>query len=317
MTKLCGPAGQSLRQGSETGPHPCSTRPRALGDRGRRRGHSRSAAASLAILIALSLICGRSLAAEEPKQLSNDSVVTMVKAGLGTELVIAKIRQAPAVSFQLEVEDLVALKEQKIPETVIQAMLERTSAPPPAAAPPLALGGPAGSANAFESELDFQREDLGIDVIRVALARGDGLERIRILRGEMSTVAMGMAAFMDYPGLEARVRTTERRPALMVKSTTPLTGSRYFLVRLDVDDDDGVRSLKVSSYKGRLKAAFGNSRSFMEPDHDWVFEWSAEDTGNDVWKVVPAVDLEPGEYGWYADFGAGAQQSGIFDFGVD
>lgn len=264
-----------------------------------------------------SLLAGPS-GSEEAKPLSNESVVTMVKAGLGTDLVIAKIRQAPAVGFQLEVDDLVALKQQKVPETVIQAMLERTTAPPPAAAaPPLAPGGPTGSSNAFESQLEFQREELGIDVIRVALAKGDSLERIRILRGELSTVAMGMAAFMDYPGLKARVRTAERRPPLMVKSTTPLTGSRYFLVRLDVDDDDGVRSLKVSSYKGRLKAMFGNSRTAMEPDHDWVFEWSAEDTGNDVWKVVPKVDLEPGEYGWYADFGAGAQQNGIFDFGID
>jgi len=285
----------------------------------RRRGGlpHRRRALSLAIAVAFALACVAPLAAEEPKALSNEAVVTMVKAGLGADLVIAKIRQAPTVGFQLEVDDLVALKQQKVPESVIQAMLERATAPPPAAALPPALGGPAGSTNAFESQLDFQREDLGIDVIRVALAKGDNLERIRILRGELSTVAMGMAAFMDYPGVNARVRTKERRPALMVKSTTPLTGSRYFLVRLDRDDDDGVRSLKVSSYKGRLKAAFGNSRTAMEPDHDWVFEWSAEDTGNDVWKVVPAVDLEPGEYGWYADFGAGPQQNGIFDFGVD
>lgn len=256
------------------------------------------------------------LAGEETKPFTNESVVALVQAGLGNDLVIAKIRQAPKVSFQLEVEDLMALKQQKVAEEVIRAMLDRTAP----AASPLAGGsntGAGGTPNAFESQLEYQREELGMEVIRVALAKGDSLERIRILRGEMSTVAMGMAAFMDYPGLEARVRTAERRPVLMIKSTTPLTGGRYFLVRLDVDDDDGVRSLKVSSSKGRFKAMFGNSRSWMEPDHDWAFEWSAEDTGNDVWKVTPTVDLEPGEYGWYADFGTGGQGSGIFDFGID
>lgn len=317
MIKLCSSADRVLRPTSGMGDQSRRMKSPATNNSCPPHPLRRTTAASFAILLALSLILRSPLEAGEPRQLSNESVATMVQAGLGADLVIAKIRQAPAVSFQLEIEDLMALKQQKVPETVIQAMLERATAPPPSAAPPPALGGPAGSANAFDSQLEFQREDLGIDVIRVALAKGENLERIRILRGELSTVAMGMAAFMDYPGLKARVRTTERRPVLMIKSTTPLTGSRYFLARLDVDDDDGVRSLKVSSYKGRLKAAFGNSRSFMEPDHDWVFEWSAEDTGNDVWKVIPAVDLEPGEYGWYADFGAGAQQSGIFDFGVD
>jgi len=271
----------------------------------------------VAALPLLALLLALPAPAEEPKPLSNEAVVTLVKAGLGTDLVIAKIRQAPKVDFALEVDDLVALKQQKIPEEVIKAMLDRSAAPVAAMAAISTPGASAGSPNAFESQLEYQREELGMEVIRVALASGDNVQRIRILRGELSRVAMGMAAFMDYPGLKARVRTASRRPELLIKSQAPLSGGRYFLARLDVDDDDGVRSLKISSYKGRLKTMFGNTRTFMEPDHDWVVEWSAEDTGNDVWKVVPAVDLEPGEYGWYADFGSGEQQSGIFDFGVD
>ena len=60
---------------------------------------------------------------------------------------------------------------------------------------------------------------------------------------------------------------------------------------------------------------FDNSRRSTEPD--WVLPYSVEDLGDDLWRVVPDQDLEPGEYGWYVDLGAGLQQSTIFDFGVD
>lgn len=271
------------------------------------------------VLLLLLLMCllGAPARSDDPKPLTNDQIVTMVKAGLSADLVIAKVRQAPKVDFKLEVEDLVALKQQKVPEDVIKAMLDRTSAPAASSSLGASSAGPHEAMNSFESQLEFQREELGMEILRVALSAEQGVQRIRIIRGELSRIAMGTMAFMDYPGLKARARTHERRPALLIKSGTPLTGGRYFLVRLDPDDDDQVRSLKISSYKGRLKSLFGNSRTFMEPDHDWTFEFTAEDLGDDLWKVVPKVDLEPGEYGWYADFGSGAQENGIFDFAVD
>ncbi len=41
--------------------------------------------------------------------MTNDSVAAMVKAGLGEELVIAKIRQSPEARYELSTNDLIAL----------------------------------------------------------------------------------------------------------------------------------------------------------------------------------------------------------------
>lgn len=258
--------------------------------------------------------------AQETQVFSNASVIEMVKAGLSDELVGAKIKQVPVVSFKIEVEDLLALKREGVSEPIIKLMLERSSSPAQAAgesASAPTTGQSGAPMTVLQEQLAYQREELGIDTVGVALQTTEGLQKIRILRSEISTTAMGFMAFMDYPGIKAKIRTHDRRPTLLVRSATALTGGRYFLVRLDPDTDDGVRSLKISSYKNRLKTMFGNSRGWSEPDHDWTLEWSAEEAGDEMWKVTPNADLEPGEYGWYMDLGSGIQQAGIFDFAVD
>ncbi|MCB1057980.1 MAG: hypothetical protein KDD11_20970, partial [Acidobacteria bacterium] len=63
--------------------------------------------------------------------LTNDDVVQMVGLGLGEDLIIAKINQAPEVSFELEVNDLVGLREKGVSERIVQEMLTRSTATRP------------------------------------------------------------------------------------------------------------------------------------------------------------------------------------------
>lgn len=59
------------------------------------------------------------------KPLTNEDVVAMVKADLGDELVVAKIRQAPREALDVSPGALVALKKQGVPKPVLDAMLRR------------------------------------------------------------------------------------------------------------------------------------------------------------------------------------------------
>lgn len=248
--------------------------------------------------------------------LTNQDVIKMVAAGLGDSLVIAKIRQAATVDFALEVDDLVKLRKAGVNETIVQAMLERkaSAAWPPSSSAPV----PAAGANAENPWLSMQ-EDLGYELVKVALKTTESTVRIPILRGDVSSTGfMGIGAvFVNYPGLHAQVRTHDRRPAILVKSTAPLTGGRYFIAKLDVDQDDGVRSLKISSAKAGLKGMFGNTRGIIAPDPDWTLPFDSVEESPGIWRVTPKNDLNPGEYGWYVDLGAGGQAGGIFSFGVD
>lgn len=66
--------------------------------------------------------------------LTNQEIVKLVAAELGDEVVIAKIKNASVVQFDVTTDALLALKAQKISKTVVAAMIERAGAPPRAAA---------------------------------------------------------------------------------------------------------------------------------------------------------------------------------------
>lgn len=269
---------------------------------------------SLVLLMAVILLAPQ---ARGEGPLTNQDVVKMTSARLGEDLVVAKIKQASSVEFALDVDALVALRKAGVSEKVIQAMLERKSGSTWHSSPQ----GTTGANGVPGNPWDDMREDLGYELVRVALRSSDGEVRIPILRGDVSSVGFaGFGAFyMNYPGLRAQVRTRDKRPSVLVKSTAPLTGGNYFLTKLDVDHDDGVRSLKISSAKAGLKAVFGKTRGITAPDPEWTIPFDSVEESTGIWRVTPQADLVPGEYGWYVDLGSttSAQAAGIFSFGVD
>lgn len=66
--------------------------------------------------------------------LTNDDVIQLGKLALGDEVVLAKIKQAPAAAFNLASDDLGKLKTAGVSAQVIAAMLEKATPSTPAAA---------------------------------------------------------------------------------------------------------------------------------------------------------------------------------------
>jgi hypothetical protein len=268
-------------------------------------------AVSLACILFI-LVNLTSFAAEQ--SLRNQDVVKMVSANLGENLIIAKIRQAPNVEFKLEVEDLLALRKAGVNDSLIQAMLDRNSGPGWARENSKQRGVKA-PADPFVD----MRDDFGIDFVKVALVSGNETVPIRLMRGKGSSTGFGpyRNVFMDYPGLRARVRSRDHNPSLLVKSSAPLSGGKFYVAKLDVDEKGGVRSLKISSFRGQIKSLFGSDRGILAPDPDWIVPFESSESGQDLWRVTFKSALEPGEYGWFVDLGGGSQSAGLFDFGVD
>lgn len=67
----------------------------------------------------------RSSGGPKEKPLTNDAVLTMLRAELGDELVIAKIQQAPSEALDVSPETLVKLKQQGVSSAVLDAMIKR------------------------------------------------------------------------------------------------------------------------------------------------------------------------------------------------
>ncbi|HEX4961638.1 MAG TPA: hypothetical protein VF173_12415 [Thermoanaerobaculia bacterium] len=83
---------------------------------------------ALVVLVSLLQVFSLPLLAEEV--LTNQDVVKMVAAGLGEEVVVAKVREAPRTDFHLGVDDLVELRKAGVSERVVAAMLERNRPAP-------------------------------------------------------------------------------------------------------------------------------------------------------------------------------------------
>lgn len=67
---------------------------------------------------------------EREQVLTNEEIASLVKADLGDEIVIAKIRNAPKVQLDVSTDALVTLKKAKVSSPVIAAMIERAARQP-------------------------------------------------------------------------------------------------------------------------------------------------------------------------------------------
>jgi len=246
-----------------------------------------AAAALLAFLLALPFF------AQDPppeEVLTNEDVVTMHRFEIGEKVIVAKIYEVPEARFDLEVRDIIRLKEQGLPEAVLEAMLERSrldQAPAPPPRNPRAAPEP-------------PTKD-------VALVTAEGKTELHSVPGSPSTTYayFTVLLFMDYPDLASETRTADPSPSLIVRSDEHPKG-RMFLVKTDPDKSDKVRSVKM----GKMGAF--TTKSYNIPDADWVIPTEAEETQPGYWKLTPRKPLKPGEYGlWFPPDGH------LYDFAID
>lgn len=229
-----------------------------------------------------------SAAKEAP--LSNEDVIRLTKLQLGNEVIIAKIRQAADVSFDLTTDGLVTLKQSAVSGPVISAMLERSAPKPRPASAPAAAGDAGGAGHA------------------IAVIRAGEEVLLPANRGDLSTTGMWpvVFTFLDYPGRFARTRVTERRPTLVVQSAHDPTGY-YHLARLDVnEEEENNRSLKIEQ-----KGSAFTATTRVVPAGRWHVQYDATELSAGTWHIVPRQDLEPGEYGVVVPGGI------LYEFGID
>jgi hypothetical protein len=265
------------------------------------------------LVLALVVCCalhGRVAVAEEV--LGNQDVLKMVGAGLGDEIIVGKIQEAPRVEFQLSVDDLVALRKAGVSERVVHAMLERSKQARPQRASPYAE----------------------VQSFGVSLKTSENNTPLHTVVGEVSSAGYGPFAhvFMNYAGLRSSVRSRDKRPVLLVSCSTAPEVGHYFLAKLDPDKRHGVRSLKI----GQAVRRSGEPGGSLAPDNDWVIPFDVKEENTGTWSVSVRRDLEPGEYGWYINlettpmgqvamegFNTSTPQQKcfqggtIFDFGID
>jgi hypothetical protein len=255
-------------------------------------------AVALGFLVFLAI--GGTTAAQAPARsgemagaMTNADVIKLCKSGLGEAVIVAKIRQAPQVRFDLETDDLVKLKQEKVSDAIVSAMLNRssqTTTETTVVAPGFGvLTMPAGGTR-----------------IEVRLAAKEGDFDLKPLAGSLSSTFayVKMLHFMNYPGLSAKLRIRDRRPSVLIAADSD-PRNRYFVVKTEVNDKDNDRSVKIGS------GGMFRNRGYDQPDEDWTVEYQANEEKPGLWRLVLRGDLEAGgEYGIYHD-------GNLYEFGVE
>jgi hypothetical protein len=223
------------------------------------------------------------------KPLTNDDVVAMIKAGLGDDLVIAKIGAARELNLDTSSDALIKLRKAGVSKAVLDAMIR---------------GGSGVSASTPPVTSDHQKPARIKTGVRLVTKERE-YDLMSIAGEESSTNAYVMILLWNnYPGLHAEVRTKDRDPYLLLQSDKSPTG-RFYLVRLDSNDKSNDRSLKM----GRERMF--TSRSIGHPDNTWTIAYEATQEREGLWRLKPKTSLTPDEYGLWMGTGE------LYNFGVD
>jgi hypothetical protein len=252
----------------------------------------------LVLLVALAVAVG----VQAQEVLTNDSVLSMKKAGLSDPIIVAKIRSSQT-KFDLSTQALVGLKQAGVSDQIIEAMLGHAGPGGAASAPAAAAVAPGA------------RPATGMPQAREAVFHVRGDQYVE-LAAAVASLETNFAFFQSkseivLKGRKAGYRAGERQPVFL--SMWPPNEAP--LVRLKPGDDHDDRNLKFSSgtfmpFGGKIKQGVRNEDTIdVESERD----------PRGFYRIKPKQGLDPGEYGFILThgFGASGGTGKIYDFGID
>lgn len=254
--------------------------------------------------------------------LTNDSVVSLVKAGLGPETLVAKIN-ATRGTYDTSTDALVRLKQAGVPDPVIAAMLDRSKSPVLAGAvadnsnsdpmvphsPGIYMLDPRGAGRMVHIDPTVSNQTKTSNILGYAFTYGLSSAKLKAV----------------IPNATARVQAVGRRPAFyfyfnqsgplasmsdfnMTYAAASSSPSEFSLIRFDQKRDH--REAAIASL------GFASAKMGVSDKARVAFTYDGIAAG--VYKVTPSADLQPGEYGFVTSMGAGTGMvARIFDFSVN
>jgi hypothetical protein len=257
--------------------------------------------------------------------LNNASVILLVKAGIGNDAVIAKIKASEG-KYDLSTDDLIALKNEGVSGDVIAAMIGASSKPQSAAS--------AMSLTAIDPMTPHPSGVYLIDTSANRLARIDPTVSNQAKTGGIFGYALtggiaSMSIKVAITGQAARIVAPTPVPSFYFffdasnPATANITSSWAAGSAQTVSSPSEFTLIRLMEKKGRREARVGSMNiggaKTGVMDHDRIpFDYEMVREG--VYKVTPKQSLEAGQYGFiYALAGGGtggAMTARIFDFSV-
>lgn len=254
--------------------------------------------------------------------LTNDKVITMVKAGLPPSLIIAKIR-ASKTNFNTDTDELIRLQGAHVPTEIINAMVEvsthASAVTSSMGAGDVSKADPNDPASAHEAGIYLLEEKDGKKIMTqlepsiskqtksggfFTSAMTYGLAKIKFraaLTGANASLQLGTPRPVFYFYFEVK------NAGLSSSSYYATNPNEFVLVQFNVKSNSREVTVSQANVFGAQSGAMDkSSRAF-----------SHEKIAPGVYKVTPQADLADGEYGFYNAAGAGPSGGAkLFDFGI-
>jgi hypothetical protein len=274
----------------------------------------------LALVSALALAAP--LAAQEV--LTNQTVLALAGAGVGDQIIVAKIRSS-ATSFDVTTGQLIELKKRGVSDNIIAAMIEAAGKPVDAAA--------AGTSNSPDPNAPHAPGIYLLDesATPTKMVRIDPAASNQMKTGGMLGYALtgGIAKIkmnIVLPGASARNRTAAIRPKfyfyLGQTNTIPGIPSMYWmgLPGLSPSSPNEFSFVHFEAKKDHREASvgrigIGGVATGVQDNQRLTLTYT--DVRPGVFSVTPSGDLAPGEYAFVYSIAGGMNgMSRIFDFSV-
>lgn len=275
--------------------------------------------------VTLALACALLFASPAAAEtLTNDTIIQLVKAGIGNDAVIAKIKATPG-NYALSTDDLIALKNAGVSGDVIAAMI---AGPAKAEAPAVMsltdinpmtphpsglylIDAAANRLDRIDPTVSNQAKTGGI--FGYALTGGIASMSIKVaISGEAARVVSPSGTPSFYFFFDASNPQTANIVSSWAAGSAQTVSSPSEFTLIKLMEKSGRREARVGSMN------IGGAKTGVM-DHDRIpFDYQMVRQG--VYKVTPKQALEPGQYGFiYALSGGGtggAMTARIFDFAI-
>ena len=265
-----------------------------------------------------------------PDVLTNDDILRLVAAGLPDQAIIAKIRASKS-SFDLSTDQLIALKNKGVSGAVLATMLE--PAPAASAAVPAEMSIDSGDTNTPHYPGVYMYGPETKKMTRILASASDQAKTGGIIGYALTAGIASASIKAAIPGKSAKVRTRNLRPSfyfffdesvpralqgngasIWMSGAGSITSSPNELSLVRFNEKAAAREAKV----GSMNIA-GAKTGVMDKDR---IAFEIEEVRPGVFKVTPAADLVPGEYGFIQTLSGGnggrtgAMSARVFDFGI-
>lgn len=245
--------------------------------------------------------------------LTNTDIIKLLEAGLGAEVLVAKIESSEETDFSTEIDDILSLKNQNVPDSVIAAMVTASSK----VGEPVEL-----SADSPDPMIPHYTGVYLMESWAVAprMAKIDPISSTQTKTGGILGYAFtgGIASASlkaVIPGETARESSPLSRPVFYMyfdesnpngQNTSAFTSGPA----ASVQSPNEFSLVELKRKKKRREARIGSFNIAGAKTgvlDKYQIPFSYEQLGRGIYKVTPDVDLEPGEYGFiFAVAGSGA-----------